>query len=140
MAPANKFYHGIDCRKPVLFVGMKKINMSFEQLAITKHLLKWTLLVLPISFFAGSVVALFLWLLDKATLLRWQYNWLLWLLPLAGILIYFLYKKLGKNSDAGMPQPSADDELLLRAARQLRPPSVCKGGWEACFCRSALEQ
>jgi len=75
--------------------------MSFEQLAITKHLLKWTLLVLPISFFAGSVVALFLWLLDEVTLLRWQYNWLLWLLPLAGILIYFLYKKLGKNSDAG---------------------------------------
>jgi len=80
---------------------MKKINIAFEQLAITKHLLKWTLLVLPVSFFAGSVVALFLWLLDKVTLLRWQYNWLLYFLPLAGILIFFLYKKLGKNSEAG---------------------------------------
>jgi len=80
---------------------MKKINIAFEQLAITKHLLKWTLLVLPVSFFAGSVVALFLWLLDKVTLLRWQYNWLVYLLPLAGILIFFLYKKLGKNSEAG---------------------------------------
>ena len=80
---------------------MRKINFSFEQLAITKHLLKWTLLVLPVSFFAGTVVALFLWLLDKVTLLRWQYSWLLYLLPIAGILIFFLYKKLGKNSEAG---------------------------------------
>ena len=80
---------------------MYKLKNSFEQLAVTRHLLKWTLLVLPVSFFAGSVVALFLWLLDKVTLLRWQHGWLLYLLPFAGILIYFLYKKLGRNSEAG---------------------------------------
>ena len=72
-----------------------------ELLAVTKHLGKWTLLTIPLSFFAGSAVALFLWLLDKVTLLRWQYGWLLFLLPLAGVLIYFLYKKLGGNSEAG---------------------------------------
>jgi H+/Cl- antiporter ClcA len=80
---------------------MNKPKNPFEQPAITSHLLKWTLLVLPVSFFAGSIVALFLWLLDKVTLLRWQHSWLLYLLPLAGILIYFLYKKIGKNSEAG---------------------------------------
>ncbi|MEO5591791.1 MAG: voltage-gated chloride channel family protein [Chitinophagaceae bacterium] len=80
---------------------MNKLKNSFEQLAITKHLLKWTFLILPVSFFVGSIVALFLWLLDSVTLLRWQNGWLLYLLPFAGILIYFLYKKLGKNSEAG---------------------------------------
>ncbi|HEY6900853.1 MAG TPA: voltage-gated chloride channel family protein, partial [Puia sp.] len=33
--------------------------------------------------------------------LRWDHPWLLFLLPLAGIGIYFLYKFLGKNSEAG---------------------------------------
>ena len=69
--------------------------------AVIQHLLKWTLLAIPIAFFAGSAVALFLWLLDKATSLRWQHAWLLFLLPAAGVLIYFLYKTIGKNSEAG---------------------------------------
>jgi len=80
---------------------MNKIKTAFEQLTITRHLLKWTILVIPVAFCAGSVVALFLWLLDKVTVLRWQHDWLLYGLPLAGVLIYFVYKKLGKNSDAG---------------------------------------
>src|ERR1700710_2681108 len=80
---------------------MKKNKFFFNQLAIATHLLKWTLLVLPVSLFVGSIVALFLWLLDKVTFLRFQNGWLLYLLPLAGIAIYFLYKKLGKNTEAG---------------------------------------
>lgn len=80
---------------------MQKIKNSFEQLAIVTHLLKWTLLVLPVSLFAGSIVALFLWLLEKVTFIRFQKGWLFYLLPLAGIVIYFLYKKLGKNTEAG---------------------------------------
>lgn len=80
---------------------MQKLKNFLRQLAVTKHLLKWAILVLPVSIFAGSVVALFLWLLDKVTLLRWQNGWLLYLLPLAGTLIYFLYSKLGHNSEAG---------------------------------------
>ncbi len=47
------------------------------------------------------MVALFLWLLDRVTLLRWQHPWLLYLLPLAGVGIYFFYKLWGKNSAAG---------------------------------------
>lgn len=78
---------------------MRKNNP--EIIAVTRHLLKWTLLAMPIAFFAGSAVALFLWLLDKVTLLRWQNSWLLFLLPAAGVLIYFLYKTIGKNSEAG---------------------------------------
>lgn len=80
---------------------MKKFFYSFDQATIVAHLVKWTLLVIPISLTVGSLVALFLWLLEKVTQIRWQHEWLLFLLPLAGIPIYFLYKYLGKNSDAG---------------------------------------
>src|SRR5690349_13570844 len=80
---------------------MNKFRYSFEQIKIARHLLYWTLLIVPLSIVTGSLVALFLWLLDIATTTRWQHLWLIYLLPLAGLLITFLYKKYGKNSDAG---------------------------------------
>ncbi len=80
---------------------MYKLKNAAEQLTITRYLLKWTLLVLPVSLTTGSIVALFLWLLDKVTVLRWQHGWLLYLLPLAGIAIYFLYQNWGKHTEAG---------------------------------------
>ncbi|MFT3749478.1 MAG: voltage-gated chloride channel family protein [Agriterribacter sp.] len=80
---------------------MKKIKPSFEHLFIVSYLFKWTLLVLPVSLATGSLVALFLWLLEKAINLRFAYPWLLFMLPVAGIFIYMLYKYLGKNSEGG---------------------------------------
>lgn len=80
---------------------MKKIKNSFEQVLITVHLLKWTFLAIPVSLIVGSLVSLFLFLLDEATRYRWQNEWLLFLLPFAGIAIHFLYKLWGKNSEAG---------------------------------------
>lgn len=80
---------------------MNKNKYSFEQVKIARHLLYWTALIVPISFVTGSLVALFLWLLDIATATRWNNLWLIFLLPLAGLLITFLYKFYGKNSDAG---------------------------------------
>ncbi|MFT3822502.1 MAG: voltage-gated chloride channel family protein [Chitinophagaceae bacterium] len=80
---------------------MKQVKTSFEQFFILSHLLRWTLLTIPVSLSVGSLVALFLWLLDKATTMRFANPWLLFLLPLAGVFIYFLYKYLGKNADAG---------------------------------------
>lgn len=80
---------------------MDKYKNSFEQVKIARHLLYWTALVIPVSFITGSLVALFLWLLDIATVTRWNHLWLIFLLPLAGILISFLYRAYGKNADAG---------------------------------------
>lgn len=80
---------------------INKLKNSFEHISITKHLLRWTLLTIPVAFIAGSLVALFLWLLDKVTELRWHNGWLLFLLPAAGVLIYFSYKYLGKKAEAG---------------------------------------
>jgi H+/Cl- antiporter ClcA len=80
---------------------MNKYRYSFEQVKIAKHLLYWTALIVPISIATGSLVALFLWLLDWATATRWQHLWLIFLLPPAGLLITFLYKTYGKNAEAG---------------------------------------
>jgi len=80
---------------------MNKSWYSFEQVKIAGNLLYWTALIVPLSIVVGSLVAFFLWLLDFATVVRWQNLWLIFLLPLAGVLITFLYKNVGKNSEAG---------------------------------------
>ena len=80
---------------------MIRIKQRIPSLSVLSHLSRWTLLVIPIGVVIGSAVALFLWLLDLATNTRQQNPWLLWLLPLAGIGIVLLYKKLGRNSDKG---------------------------------------
>jgi H+/Cl- antiporter ClcA len=49
----------------------------------------------------GGVVALFLWLLDWAIHFRFAHTWLLYLLPLAGIVIHLVYKLYGKSSEKG---------------------------------------
>jgi H+/Cl- antiporter ClcA len=80
---------------------MQKLKTSFEHLFIVSYLVKWTVLVFPVSVTVGSLVALFLWLLEKSINLRFANPWLLFLLPLAGIVIYFLYKISGKNAEGG---------------------------------------
>ena len=76
-------------------------KLAFEQLRIARHLIRWSLLVLPVSVAVGSMVALFLWLLESATQIRQVNLWLITLLPLAGVGIYWLYRRWGKHSEAG---------------------------------------
>ena len=71
------------------------------QLDIAKQLLRWTLIIFPVSISIGLLVAFFLWLLDIVTVLRWQHLWIIFLLPLAGILIVWLYTRFEKNSYTG---------------------------------------
>lgn len=80
---------------------MKQNKYSLEQFNIAKHLLRWTVIITPISITIGLLVALFLWLLEWSTITRWQNMWLIFLLPFAGILIYWLYSTYGKSSGAG---------------------------------------
>ncbi len=80
---------------------MYKIKFPIVQFVTGRQLLRWTACILPVSISVGLIVALFLWVLDIATAFRWQHLWLLFLLPVAGILIEWLYLKFGKNSVAG---------------------------------------
>jgi H+/Cl- antiporter ClcA len=80
---------------------MKKFYSSFHSFWIIRYLLKWTLWILPVSLVVGSLVALFLWLLDAAIHFRFSHPWLLYFLPLAGVFIHFLYKYSGKKAESG---------------------------------------
>lgn len=80
---------------------MKKIINRFEHIFIASHLVKWTIITIPVAFITGSMVALFLWLLDLVTFTRYANEWLIWFLPAAGVIIYVIYKYSGKNTEAG---------------------------------------
>jgi len=69
--------------------------------ANARLILRWLLIIVPVSVVVGSVVALFLWLLDLATETRVADPWLLYLLPLAGLFIVFSYRFAGKNAESG---------------------------------------
>lgn len=72
-----------------------------EQFTITYQLIRWTAILIPLSVIVGSLVALFLWLLERVTVYRWEHQWMIWLLPVAGLLIWFLYNKFGSRAEAG---------------------------------------
>ncbi|MEZ4485004.1 MAG: chloride channel protein [Syntrophotaleaceae bacterium] len=72
-----------------------------EHLSLGKYVLRWFFLVLPMAALVGSAVALFLWMLHEATVLRWEHPWLVYLLPLAGIVIVVSYARYGKNAEGG---------------------------------------
>lgn len=54
-----------------------------------------------IGSLAGSASAFFLWTLDWVTKTRENHSWLLYLLPLGGILVVFLYSRFGHKIERG---------------------------------------
>lgn len=60
-----------------------------------------SLLVIPVGVLSGSASAFFLWALDRATETRIEHGWLLWLLPLGGIVISLFYHWFGKSAAGG---------------------------------------
>jgi H+/Cl- antiporter ClcA len=80
---------------------MERFFNPREHVRLLLQLLRWTLIVLPVGVLGGSASALFLWSLDKVTLLRYEHGWLLFLLPLAGLAIVWLYHKLGESVVGG---------------------------------------
>ena len=72
-----------------------------QHYSILKYLIRWTLITIPIAIAIGSMVALFLWLLGSAIHFRFHNPWLLYLLPLAGVLIHLLYKWYGRSAERG---------------------------------------
>jgi H+/Cl- antiporter ClcA len=80
---------------------MHTTKFGRAQLNIAKQLLRWTIIIFPVSISIGLLVAFFLWLLDIVTVQRWENLWLIFLLPVAGIFIVWLYAQFGKNSQAG---------------------------------------
>jgi H+/Cl- antiporter ClcA len=62
----------------------------------------WFLAIVNLlSVLTGSLVAFFLWSLDLVTRLHWANSWLLFALPIAGLLTYLMYHFVSKESDGG---------------------------------------
>ncbi|MBN2234434.1 MAG: DUF190 domain-containing protein [Opitutales bacterium] len=59
------------------------------------------MLVIPVGILSGSASALFLWSLDAVTRLHWNNSWLLYLLPAAGIVVGWVYHRVGKSAEGG---------------------------------------
>jgi H+/Cl- antiporter ClcA len=70
----------------------------FQQL---RSIFKWMILVLPMAAVVGSLCALFLWSLDRATAARFDYPWLIFLMPVAGFLMVLAYQHLGRGAEGG---------------------------------------
>lgn len=66
--------------------------MNFKKTKIKMLVtLKWIFICGLIGIFSGSASAFFLVSLDFVTQFRNQHNWIIWLLPLGGLLIGYLY-------------------------------------------------
>ncbi len=78
------------------------VRQSFKQnVALAGRALKWVLLLAPMAALVGSASALFLWSLDRVTRLQWEFGWLLFLLPVAGVAVGFLYQWVGQSAEGG---------------------------------------
>jgi H+/Cl- antiporter ClcA len=80
---------------------MKHLFDVREHFANFRQLLRWTVLALPVGVLAGSASAFFLWALEQVTRLRWEHGWLLFLLPLGGFAVGWIYHRFGQQAEAG---------------------------------------
>lgn len=72
-----------------------------EQAELFTHLLKWILLGSIVGALAGLSSAGFLFTLDRATQFRLDHPWMLWLLPVGGLMVGLPYHYVGHTSAAG---------------------------------------
>lgn len=72
-----------------------------EPIDLLPYLGKWLLLAGVVALLAGSASALFLFALEWATTTRESHRWLIWLLPLAGFAVGWIYLRYGQHVEAG---------------------------------------
>lgn len=77
-----------------------------ERARLVVHLARWVALAAASGVLAGVASYAFLESLDRATELRLEHPWLLYLLPVAGAVVGFVYHRWGGRAAAG-------NELLL---------------------------
>ena len=86
-----------------------------EQIALLRTLLKWAAIGGLVGVMSGSASAFFLAALARVTAYREAHGGLLWLLPLAGLLVGLLYQRFGQSVEAG-------NELLIERAHEPGDP------------------
>ncbi|QDK38032.1 voltage-gated chloride channel protein [Bdellovibrio sp. NC01] len=74
---------------------------SLEQVRIFPEFLKWLFIASIVGILAGSASAGFLYALDFITQFRLSHSWLIYLLPVGGLIIAYVYHLFGKKVEAG---------------------------------------
>lgn len=98
----------------------QRLEAQWRQLRGHLHLfVKWTMISVSIGLLVGSVSSLFALCLQKVTALRAAHGWIIFLLPLAGLLIVFCYRYF-LGEDRGTNQVLAEiharDEVSWKTA------------------------
>lgn len=76
---------------------IKQFFFSFQQSFSLLFLFKWIFICLLVGALTGSASAIFLWTLEWATTYRETNIWIVWLLPIAGLIIGLSYHYFGKS-------------------------------------------
>lgn len=82
----------------------KSLITQVEQIPIFMYLLKWLLLSTLVGALAGSASAFFLVSLEWATDWRTSHEWIIWLLPIGGLVIGLCYHYFGQSVVKGNNQ------------------------------------
>ena len=82
-----------------------------DRLALLPYLGKWLLLSVLVAALAGSASAAFLFALDAVAATRNANLWLIWLLPVAGFVVGWVYMQVGQPVEAG-------NNLLIEAIHE----------------------
>jgi len=76
-------------------------HASPEQYQVLPQVFKWTLISILVGLLAGTASAVFLISLDWVTNFRENHAWMLFLLPLGGLAVGWIYHVAGKSVEAG---------------------------------------
>jgi H+/Cl- antiporter ClcA/PII-like signaling protein len=76
-------------------------NFFGLRLQQVRSLFKWIGIVVPMAAVVGSLCALFLWALDRATQARFADPWLVYGMPIAGFLMVLAYQQFGRSAEGG---------------------------------------
>ncbi|WP_243047298.1 voltage-gated chloride channel family protein [Dyella sp. RRB7] len=79
---------------------MKRVSLP-EQAAMLPLLGRWLMLSAVVGGLAGSASALFLWTLDWATQQQTSHAYMLAFLPVAGLVMGWVYHRIGKDVEGG---------------------------------------
>ncbi|ETO23144.1 Chloride channel core, partial [Reticulomyxa filosa] len=87
---------------PALQKLFKRLYLATrDRVIIVAHVCLWCVVIMPIAAIIGIACAIFLWGLNKLTHLRFDYPWLLFLLPVGGVCIALSYRTFGRETRSG---------------------------------------
>lgn len=72
-----------------------------EQIALFPYTVRWLALSTVVGLLSGSASAVFLFALEAATGYREAHRWIVWLLPLAGFGVGWIYLQIGQRVEGG---------------------------------------